>query len=126
MAKIRDLQPWLDYFAMLRTYEESGYLEILPEKHEAFITRAALMTLVPDDILVGKTDKGVLADTARRIRACAAFRVQQGEAYLCENFAMHIVKEDRQHDLLFTVLLEKPRQWFRHWPKTDKVQVITY
>ena len=42
MSKRKFLQPWLDYFDMLHTYEQKGYLEVKPDKHEAFITRAAL------------------------------------------------------------------------------------
>ena len=126
MSKHKNLQPWLDYFQMLRRYEEKGFLQIEAERHEAYVTRAALLTLVPDDILVEKTDKSILADTARRIRTYAAFKAQQGEGYLRENFALHAVKEDEPHDLLFTIMLEKPKQWFPYWPKTDKLEVITY
>ena len=48
MAKKKtNLQPWLDYFKMLQRYEQEGFLEIKPQEHEAYITRAALLTLVP-------------------------------------------------------------------------------
>lgn len=46
--KHRDLQPWLDYFQMLHTYEQKGFLEVKADKHEAYVTRAALLTLVPE------------------------------------------------------------------------------
>lgn len=45
--KHQDLQPWLDYFKMLQQYEAKGFLEVKPQEHEAYITRAALLTLVP-------------------------------------------------------------------------------
>ena len=49
MAKKRtNLQPWLDYFKMLQQYEQKGFLEIKPQEHEAYATRAALLTLVPE------------------------------------------------------------------------------
>jgi len=46
--KHQDLQPWLDYFKMLQRYEQKGFLEVKPQEHEAYITRAALLTLVPE------------------------------------------------------------------------------
>ena len=42
---MKDLQPYLDYFDMLRTYAEQGLLEVLPAAHEAYITAPALFTL---------------------------------------------------------------------------------
>ena len=33
MAKHKDLQPWLDYFDMLHTYEENGFLLMKPMSH---------------------------------------------------------------------------------------------
>ena len=47
-SKHPDLTPWLDYFKMLQRYEQKGFLEIKPQEHEAYITRAALLTLVPE------------------------------------------------------------------------------
>lgn len=53
IGRKKDLSPWLDWFAVLDKYIESGYLEILPEVHEAYITEAALHTLSnTDDILM--------------------------------------------------------------------------
>ena len=49
-SKHQDLQPWLDYFKMLQQYEAKGFLEIKPQEHEAYITRAALLTLIPEDV----------------------------------------------------------------------------
>ncbi len=43
-----NLTPWLDYFKMLQQYETKGFLEVKPAEHEAYITRAALLTLVPE------------------------------------------------------------------------------
>jgi len=48
---MKDLQPYLDYFDMLRTYAEQGLLEVLPAAHEAYITAPALYALsYVDDI----------------------------------------------------------------------------
>jgi hypothetical protein len=46
--KNQDLQPWLDYFKMFQQYEQKGFLQMNPQEHEAYITRAALLTLVPE------------------------------------------------------------------------------
>ncbi len=46
--KKTNLQPWLDYFKMLQRYEAKGFLEVKSQEHEAYITRAALLTLVPE------------------------------------------------------------------------------
>lgn len=120
--KHKNLQPWIDYFQMLRTYEEKSYLEIQPEKHEAYVTRAALLTLAPGDVLTENIGDGSLADTIRRIRAYAAFKAMQGENYLSENFALHVVKEKPPHDLLSTIVLTPKR----HWWQRDKIEVIDY
>ena len=47
--KHQDLQPWLDYFEMLQQYEAKGFLQTNPKEHEAYITRAALLTLANID-----------------------------------------------------------------------------
>ena len=85
--KHQDLTPWLDYFKMLQQYEAKGFLEIKPQEHEAYITRAALCSLSPDpspverggtaanDLpLQGGQRGAALADTLSRLRAYAAYR----------------------------------------------------
>jgi hypothetical protein len=153
MSKRKSLQPWLDYFEMLHTYEQKGYLEVKPEKHEAYITRAALCTLSPTPAL--PEGEGVAAnthviETVRRIRAYTAYlsAVSVGAKYPVElsdegvtappipaselkecmdqPFALHIVKEDALHDPLCTLLLTRRRVWWRVWRKTDSTEVITY
>lgn len=53
--KTVDLSPMLDYFDVLRSYVEAGYLEIMPSTGEAYITLPALMTLSgADNLLAGK------------------------------------------------------------------------
>ncbi len=135
--KTADLQPWLDYFEMLQTYEQKGFLEVAPDKHEAYITRAALYTLADaihktadSNILAAITDTCVLTssvfDTARRIRTYAAWCSQQGEGYLSWHFALHVVGEDASHDLITTLLLTRRRRWWCPWRKTEYVEIITY
>ena len=123
--KNEDLQPWLDYFGLLQKYEEKGFLEVKPEEHEAYVTRAALWTLLPDgegsgwrlcEIPSGHANRKNLAqlyaDTqlyvqsvANCIRAYAGFRSQQGADYLKKPFALHVVAEDMPHDLVNTIVL---------------------
>lgn len=154
MSKRKSLQPWLDYFELLHTYEQKGYLEVKPDKHEAYITRASLCTIagvVPMDTEVGGlfADTRIL-DTARHIRAYTAYlsAVSVGAKYPAEisdegvtappiptselkecmgyPFALHVVKEDAPHDLIYTLLLTRKRVWWRLWRKAERVEVITY
>lgn len=151
MSKRKSLQPWLDYFDMLYTYEQKGYLEVKPDKHEAYITRVALCTLSPTPALPegegGAIDTRVL-DTARRLRTYAAYlsAVSVGAKYPAElsdegvtappipaselkecmdhPFALHIVKEEPPHDVLCTLLLTRKRNWLGI--RRECVEVINY
>ena len=125
MAKHRDLQPWIEYFGLLRSYEENGFLEVIPEKHEAYITRAALCTLA-----IGKSlSLDSLAPQTLRIVKCiyayAGWKCQRGD-YQSQPFALHVVKEEQPHDLLYTILLATKRRWYSPWHKSDSIEVITY
>jgi len=132
MRKI-NLQPWLDYFGLLRTYEEKGFLEVKPDKHEAYVTQAALMTLLGIGDPVQTEDVGVQVrlvrasgEFLRRLRAYAAWRSTGGAGYLSWAFAMHIVKDDHPHDLMFTVVLSRRRTWHSLWMMRDTFDVISY
>ena len=141
MAKKRtNLQPWLDYFTMLQRYEQKGFLQMNPKEHEAYVTRAALLTLSPTPSLPeGEGDAAngkAIHDTVTRLRAYAAWR----EAAMAEAnsslftlhssfktpFAVHIVKEDYPHDLLLTLLLQQKRSWRTAWRTVDTIEVIDY
>ena len=129
----RDLQPWLDYFGLLRTYEEKGFLEVKPDRHEAYVTQAALMTLLGIGDPVQTEDVGVQVrlvrasgEFLRRLRAYAAWRSTGGAGYLSWAFAMHIVKDDHPHDLMFTVVLSRRRTWRSLWMIHDTFDVISY
>ena len=129
--KYQDLQPWLDYFAMLQTYEEEGYLEVAADRHEAFVTQAALLTLLGmdetasvKDITVRRRLITAASDFLQRIRGYAGFRSQKGKQYLNENFALHIVKDDTPHDLLCTILQERKCSWLGR--KKERIEVISY
>jgi len=126
-----DLQPWLDYFKLLQTYERNGYLEVMPDKHEAFVTQAALLTLLGTDETTLAEDLAdrqqmltATTDFLLRIRGYAGFKSREGEQYLKSNFALHIVKDNPPHDLLSTVLLTQKPGWFGR--RKEHVEVISY
>ena len=125
MTKTNDLQPWLDYFGMLRTYEQKGFLEVMPDKHEAYITQPALHALSEGDDPQEQVAKAI-PETVLRIRAYAGWKSQEGEPYLKQNFALHVVEPEHPHDLIYTLLLTQTRRWIRLWRKTDSIEVITY
>ena len=122
----RDLQPWLDYFRMLQAYEAKGLLEVMPEKHEAYVIQTALLAMTPDG--TGPMDQLVNAVpvTMRRIRAYAGWLSREGEGYMDRNFALHVVGDDGRHDLKYTMLATRRRVWWKLWRKADLLDVITY
>lgn len=133
-AKVRNLQPWLDYFGMLQEYERNGYLDVMPEKGEAYVTRAALMTLAGVSLSASENGDGIdmpyvrraVARVVRRVRVYSGWRRQDGVAYLDRAFALHVVKEAEPHDLLYTVLLSRRRRWWKLWMKAECMDIITY
>lgn len=156
MAKKKtNLQPWLDYFKMLQRYEQKGFLQMNPQEHEAYVTRAALLTLANIDAedvqsAAMSSQPEALADILSRLRAYAAYRwapavgqqhpvdindpdaeipvipIEELTAYLSVPFATHIVKEDYPHDLLLTLLLQQKRSWRTAWRTVDTIEAIDY
>lgn len=134
MAKHKDLQPWLDYFEMQHTYEEKGFLQMDPEKHEAYITQPALMTLAGVSFSTRELGHDIstphvavaVGHEVRRLRTYAGWKSQHGGDYLSHSFALHVVKPDEPHDLLYTILLTTTRKWYRLWMPHDRFEVITY
>ena len=120
-----NLQPWLDYFDMLRTYEEKGFLEVLQDKHEAYVTRAALHTLSLGDPLT-QVLSGELARTLRRLQAYAGWRSCDGRKYLKESFALHVVNEGYPYDLAYTLLITAAPFWKRWYKGRYPIEVIDY
>ena len=126
-TKQKNLQPWLEYFQMLHVYGQKGLLEMMPAKHEAYITQSALHTIT------GASGKQKLTElyssvinTVRRIRTYAAWLSAADDDYVMQPFALHVVKEEEPHDLLYTILIERRRKWWSLWSKTDTIDVITY
>lgn len=129
--KHKDLQPWIDYFEMLQKYEKDGFLEMKPEAHEAYITAPAVYTIVGCDFNADEPNRDVrmarsVCHTARRIRTYAGWRSMHGGDYLARPFALHVVKADEPHDLLYTMVITSRRRWWKLWMWHDSVEVITY
>ena len=118
-----DLQPWLNYFDMLRRYVVNGFLQMEVARHEAYVTQPALHAMSPGSDPAKQLQDGSVAKTLLRIRDYAGWLSGEGDGYLHENFAVHVVKPDEPHDLVFTALFTPRRRFFR-W--RDKVEIVTY
>lgn len=135
--KHQDLQPWIDYFQMLRTYEEKGFLQVEADKHEAYVTEPAFYTLANyDDTTEALADSSSQAiarrmtavrNLVRRLRIYAAWKsTGGGTGYDSYPFAVHTVKPDEPHDLLHTIVLTTSRPWWKLWMKHDHYEAIFY
>lgn len=114
MARVRNLQPWLDYFKMLGAYESKGLLEIQYDRHEAYLTVAAACTLTELDVSTGVVSLRRLRQVVTRLLAYAGWKSLEGKGYMDRPFAVHVVKDDTPHDLLYTMLLMR-RRWWNPW-----------
>lgn len=124
----KNLQPWLDYFGMLQRYQDCGFLLMEPQKHEAYITQPAMMTLTQniDSEVSLEHLSHAIPIIVRRLRTYAAFLAQEGKGYMEQNFAMNVVKDVEPNDPLYTVLLTRRRRWFCPWRKLDHYETIVY
>lgn len=66
MKKHKDIQPWAEYFQMLLAYERSGYLQMEPDRHEAYATQPAFM------VLAGVDETKTPPADQLRMRSCTA------------------------------------------------------
>lgn len=121
--KHSDLQPFLDYFSMLREYVEKDYMQLDVKEHAVYITQPAIHAMTPGNDPAMQLRDGSIENTAFRIRAYVAWLSGEGNDYLDRNFSVHVVKDEEPHDLIFTLLFSQPRGIFRTKPK---VEVITY
>ena len=122
----KDLQPWFDYFDILQTYEYKGYLELQLDKHEAYVTQPALHAISEGDDPQEQLRDGSITETVRRIQCYAAFHSTQGEAYMEQPFAIHVVQPEPLHDLLYTLLVTRHKSWRTLWRWRDSIETITY
>lgn len=131
MAKHQDLQPWLAYFDMLKTYEQKGFLHINTEKREAYITQPALFTLANcsfsdhelGDAVQQAYNLRAIGAVVRRLRAYASFKASE---HLFPSFAVNVVKDTEPHDPINTILLTSRRKWYRFWQIHDHFEIINY
>ena len=132
---VTNLQPWLDYFKILQSYEQKGYLDVMPDKGEAYITMSDLLSLSgteeTPEALEAFTQDAVrmtraFTDVLRRLRAYAGWRSQEGERFLTKPFAMNVVEDATIHDPLFTMLLTSRRKWWLLGGMADDIDVIVY
>ena len=121
----KDLQPWLDYFDMLRSYVNAGYLELYPDKGEAYVTQPALLAMTPGADVQSQLSEAINV-TANRIRTYAGFVGQKGEDFLRRSFAVHVVKDTTPNDMMFTILITSKRNWLRLGKWGNRIEVITY
>ena len=122
----KDLQPWLDYSDMLKTYEYKGYLEIQLDKHEAYVTQPALHAMSKGDDPQVQLRDGSITETVRHIQGIAAFRSTKGVAYMKSPFAIHVVHPEPPHDLLYTLLITHHKSWRTLWRWRDNIEIIDY
>lgn len=122
----KDLQPLLDYFDLLQTYERKGYLELQLNKHEAYVTQPALHAMSEGDDSQEQLRDGSIIETVRRIQGYAAFRSTKGVAYMEPPFAIHVVQAEPPYDPLYTLLITHHKSWRTLWRWRDNIEVIDY
>lgn len=132
--KTQNLQPWLDWFDVLRVYCEKGFLEVLPEKGEAYVTEPAFYTLAdirtPDDLKAEPGDMAKASDNlleaVRRVKVYCDYLATATQRGVGSTFALHVVEADAPHDLRYTVVMEKRRRWWWPWRKMEEFSFVYY
>ena len=132
---VTNLQPWLDYFKILQSYEEKGYLEVSPDKGEAYVTMPALLSLAEVDetseavhafIRDAARATRMFASILRILRIYAGWKSHEGEDFLKKPFAMNVVEDGQTPNPVFTMLLTSRRTWRSLWLTADRIDVIFY
>ena len=132
MARHKNLQPWIDYFQMLQTYEKKDLLRVDHGKHEAYVTLAALYTLAECEVVENPSryQRAVNAmriqRLVRRLRTYAAWLSTVGMEYLSYSFAVSVGKDNEPTDPLYTIVLSRKRRWWNLWIKGDCFDIIDY
>lgn len=119
--KYKDLQPWLDYFEMLKAYVNDEYLQMDVERHECFVIQSAIHAMSDGDNPMIQMRDGSIEKTARRLRAFAGWKSCEGASYLHQQFAVHVVADEGKHDPLYTILLTMKHHLWKWVEKTDVV-----
>lgn len=124
-AKHVDLQPYLEYFVVLKRLVRQGMLQIGVDElqaHECYITQPALFAVSRGDDPQQQLRDGSVADTLHRLRTYAAWLSAEGMAYHRQPFRVHVVKDTPPHDLIWTFIIR--RRKFRRWK--DTIDVVPY
>ena len=121
--KRKDVQPWVDYFEMLRANVESGFLQMSVVKQEAFVTQPGIHAMSEGDDPEKQIEDGSVLQTAHRIFTYAAWLSGEGNGYHHKSFAVHVVKDTEPHDMIYTILFTRVLRFFK-WK--EKVEVINY
>lgn len=121
--KHTDLKPFLAYFKLLSANVKLGFLQMDVAKHEAYVTQPAIHAMSAGSDPETQVKDGSLIRTAFLIRDYAGWLSAEGQNYLRQNFAVHVVKPDEPHDLIYTFILSRKLRFFK-WE--DKVDVVTY
>ena len=117
------MQPWVDYFEMLRANVESGFLQMSVVKHEAFVTQPGIHAMSEGDDPEKQIEDGSVLQTAHRIFTYAAWLSGEGNGYRHKPFAVHVVKPDEPHDMIYTILFTRVLRFMR-WK--EKIEIINY
>lgn len=124
--KTTNLQPWIDYFRMLQAYERQGLLLMKHDKHETYVTQAALHAMTDGDDPKEQIASGAILATAGHIRSYAAWLSREGDGYMKGNFAVNVISDSGNSDPLYTILMTRRSPWWCPWKEEDHVEVITY
>ena len=133
-TNMKNLQPWLDWFGLLRVYSDKGYLSVQPDKGEAYITEPAFYTLANIDLPTVSTLEPValakanddLLTTVGRIKAYADYLAAFNQMEPPGVFALHVVKPEPPHDPRYTIVAERRKLWYCPWRKTTDYRFIYY
>ena len=68
-------------------------------------------------------EDGSVLQTAHRIFTYAAWLSGEGDGYRHKPFAVHVVKPDELHDMIYTILFTRVLRFFK-WK--EKVEIINY
>lgn len=123
--KLKSVQACLEYFKLLQRYQAEGLLEVKTADHEAYVTQPAIHAMSEGSNVLEQL-KGAIQDTVRHIRTYAAWKSMEGEEYLSQSFAVHVVKDESPHDLLYTIILSRRRVWWKLWSMEDTFDVVDY
>jgi hypothetical protein len=129
--KHKDLQPWLDYFAMLRRHEREGFLQMKAGDHEAYVTQPSLHAMTPGDDPTQQALSGALGETCVHLLNYAAYLSQQGIGYTKQPFAVNVVQAQAPYDPLYTIVISRQtnplRRWFATGPtKGYAFEIVPY